>query len=148
MGGVAPTFGFFSKFYFIVGAWSGTSAVVFAALAFLIIFSSVFYFQVFKNFFFLSSTRGNFLRSAGSPSSLQGAVGLLFSFLGASLILFGFFFFFYLFFWSHPRFLKSFCFRLTAQGQQLPEGQTSFYPLKSDENKPAVKRCYSAGVLY
>ena len=93
MGGVAPTFGFFSKFYFIVGAWSGTSAVVFAALAFLIIFSSVFYFQVFKNFFFLSSTRGNFLRSAGSPSSLQGAVGLLFSFLGASLILFGFFFF-------------------------------------------------------
>lgn len=52
MAGVAPTLGFIFKFIFIVSQGSHNNLPVLVMLSFLIIYTSVFYFQFFKNFFF------------------------------------------------------------------------------------------------
>lgn len=97
MSGVAPSVGFFSKFYFLVGVWSCDSLLLFSMLSFLIVFSVVFYFQVFKNFFFVEFRGQARLKSEFTDGVFSGGVSLVLTFLGVSLLLLGFFFFLFVF---------------------------------------------------
>ena len=64
LSGVAPTIGFLFKFLFLINVWSLNFFFLNIFIVLSIIFSTVFYFQTFKNFFFIrkSSARTFFFK--------------------------------------------------------------------------------------
>lgn len=83
LGGVAPLVGFFFKFFFLVNLWSISNIAIFSAASITIIFTSVFYFQIFKNLFILRNK--NFKNFIGDLKKETGGF-LKITFLTFSMI--------------------------------------------------------------
>ena len=95
LSGVAPTFGFLSKFLFIVNVWSLNYFFIILLIVLSIVFSTIFYFQVFKNFFFFKKTsvRDFFFKKKYIYETPTVAVSLIAVVFSVFIILIWFFFF-------------------------------------------------------
>lgn len=71
LAGAAPSLGFLAKFMLVFSCWSADYLAVFSSLSAAILFTVVFYFQIFKNLF---STGGR-PRFRGRLSYSEGAIG-------------------------------------------------------------------------
>ena len=89
LSGIAPTLGFLIKFFFLINVWSLNFIFLNIFIVLSIIFSTVFYFQVFKNFFLIgeSSVRTFFFKKTDSGDLPNGALTLLIVFFSLVLLM-------------------------------------------------------------
>jgi NADH:ubiquinone oxidoreductase subunit 2 (subunit N) len=99
LSGVAPTVGFLSKFLFVINVWSLNYLFIVLLIVFSIVFSTIFYFQVFKNYFFFkrATFRDFFFKKKYGYETPTPAASALAVFFSIFIILVWFFFFIIIF---------------------------------------------------
>ena len=99
LSGVAPTVGFLSKFLFVINVWSLNYLFIALLIVFSIVFSTIFYFQVFKNYFFFkrATFRDFFFKKKYGYETPTPAASALAVFFSIFIILVWFFFFIIIF---------------------------------------------------